>query len=409
MNHRKRNYFLFIFIFLLTANFIQPQAQPYVLLISFDGFRWDYINRNVAPNLDELIKNGVSASSLMPVYPTKTFPNHISIVTGMCPENHGIIANEFIDIKNNSEYKMWDTSIVRNSEWYKGEAFWETAKSNGIITASYFWPSSDIKDSLRTPDYYYTYEHKKPYKDRVDGIINWLTLPYEKRPHFITLYFDLTDGIGHKFGPNSEEINIAIAQVDSQLAAISKGLEKVGLLDSVNLIITSDHGMAEVSDDRLVVIDEKIEGFDFTTSNSGAFMMIYANADKDEIYNILKKEEDHYKVYKREQVPEYYHFSNNSLIGNMVLMSDTGWRIITKKNVEWIEDHPYSTKGEHGYDNYHLDMHGVFVAAGPSFKANYKTGMLKNIDIYPLLCKIFNITPAENIDGDLSRIEYILK
>jgi len=399
---------VFLFLFLLAASFLKAQPQPYVLIISFDGLRWDYVERNISPNIAELSKRGVTASSLRPVFPTKTFPNHISIITGMYPENHGIIANEFVDIENNDEYKMWDKSIASNSKWYKGEAFWETARKHGIITASYFWPSSAVDDSEKRPDYFHVYEHDRPYPERITSVLNWFNLPYEERPHFVTLYFDLTDGVGHEFGPESEEIDMAIGQLDSLVGLLNKGFRKINLLDSINIIITSDHGMTEISEERLIIVDEMLDGYDYLFSNTGPFMLIYSEKeDTEKIYDTLKEEENHFNVYKREDVPEYFHFSQNELIGDMVLIADIGWSLINKEDLEQIKK--YSSKGNHGYDNFHIDMHGVFIAAGPSFKQNYKTGTLNNIDIYPLLCKIFNCTPAENINGDLKRIDYILK
>lgn len=401
---------IFLFLFFLAVSVLKAQPQSYVLLISFDGFRWDYVHRNISPNISELSERGVSASSLRPVYPTKTFPNHISIITGMYPENHGIIANEFIDIENNEEYKMWDKSIAINNKWYKGEAFWETARKHGIITASYFWPSSALDDPDKCPDYFHFYEHNRPYADRITAVLNWFNLPYEERPHFVTLYFDLTDGVGHKFGPESEEINVAIAQLDTLVGLLSKEFKKINLLDSINIIISSDHGMTEVSTERLIIVDEMLNDYDYLFSNFGPFMLIYAEEEETEkIYRILKKEENHFSVYKREDVPEYFHFSINDLIGDLVLIADVGWSLINHEQLERIKEHPYPSKGDHGYDNFHIDMHGVFIAAGPSFKQNYKTGTINNIDIYSLLCKIFNCTPAKNIDGDLKRVEYILK
>lgn len=399
---------IFLFLFFLAVSLLKAQPEPYVLLISFDGLRWDYVNRNISPNISELSKRGVTASSLRPVFPTKTFPNHISIITGMHPENHGIVANEFIDIENNDEYKMWDKSIALNSKWYRGEAFWETARKHGVITASYFWPSSDMDDPEKRPDYFHVYEHNRPYTERIAGVLNWFNLPYKERPHFVTLYFDLTDGVGHKFGPESEEINIAIAQIDTLVGSLINGFKEINLLDSVNIIISSDHGMTKISEERLIIVDEMLNGYDYLSSNTGPFMLIYSEEeDTEKIYGTLKEEENHFKVYKREDVPEYFHFSQNKLIGDLVLIADVGWSLVTQENLERIKEHP--SRGNHGYDNFHIDMHGVFIAAGPSFKQNYKTGTINNIDIYPLLCTIFNCTPAKNIDGELKRIEYILK
>lgn len=174
---------LLLFILLLSILTAYPQSQPYVILVSFDGFRWDYLNRGITPNLERIKNGGVSAISLRPVFPSKTFPNHLSIITGMYAENHGIISNSFPNFEKDYWYKMSDTSAVRDSKWYLGEAFWETAERQGIKTASYFWPGSELSLEHRHPSYREFYEHERPYAQRVEGVINWLKLPYEERPH----------------------------------------------------------------------------------------------------------------------------------------------------------------------------------------------------------------------------------
>lgn len=398
---------LAIFLFITFVSLTFSQSQPYVILISFDGYRWDYVNRGITPNINSLIDDGVKASSFQPVFPTKTFPNHISIITGLYPEDHGIIFNVFNDPFNNRYYNIRDSLEVRESQWYKGEAFWETARRQGIITASYFWPGSDINLEYRRPNYFYHYEHKRPYDARVNGVLDWLQLPYNKRPHFITMYFDLTDGVGHRFGTNSPEINIAIASLDSTLGSLLTGLENIQMRDSVNIILVSDHGMTEVSADKLINVGEILKGYQFDQSNNGPVMMIQPNGNElEEIYKVLSVNENHYKVYKREEIPSYYHFSQNPMISEIVLIADLGWSLITKDNLKWMKSGKFI--GNHGYDNHQLDMHGVFIAAGPQFRNNYKTGMINNLDVYPLLCKIFNIIPNNNIDGKLERIEFIL-
>ena len=220
-----------ILYFLLISSFL-AQSSPYVLLVSFDGFRWDYLNRDITPNLDAVIDNGVRASSLQPSFPTKTFPNHLSIVTGMYPENHGIIFNRFEDIETKKIYQLSDTSAVRNPIWYKGEAFWTTAEKNDITTASFFWPGSELTDKSRRPTYFKHYEHNQPYRERIDGVIDWLQLPQNERPHFITLYFHDTDSFGHEFGPNSTEINTSIQRIDSLVGYLNNELSKIGMKDS---------------------------------------------------------------------------------------------------------------------------------------------------------------------------------
>jgi len=394
-------------IIILFSALSYSQSQPYVILISFDGYRWDYVNRGITPNINLIINEGVKATSFKPVFPTKTFPIHISIVTGMYPENHGIIFNEFNDKFKNSYYNTRDSVQVRNSRWYRGETFWETARGQGIITASYFWPSSDLNHDYRNPNYFHHYVHKRPYKDRVNGVIEWLKLPYEKRPHFITMYFDLTDGVGHMYGPNSPEINMAVSSLDSTLGNLLSGLEEIQMRDSVNIILISDHGMTEVHFKKIINVEEILEGYRFVSSNNGPAMMISADdGDIEKIYSLLKKNENHYKVYLKNDIPPYYHFSKSPMISEILLVAEMGWAVITNKDLEWMKPENYN--GNHGYDNHHLDMQGVFIAGGPNFKNGYKTGTINCLDVYPLLCKIFNIIPNNNIDGKLERIEFIL-
>jgi predicted AlkP superfamily pyrophosphatase or phosphodiesterase len=401
-----RNRFLFLFFFLyVSLTFSQP--QPYVILISFDGFRWDYCNRGITPNIELLVKEGVKASSLQPVFPTKTFPNHYSIVTGLYPENHGIIFNNFHDPYTNTDYKIWDTTEVRNSRWYRGEAIWETLKFEGVKSASYFWPSSGVDEELKRPDYLYYYVRKDPLINKVNAAIEWLQLPYNKRPHLLTLYFSTTDHGGHNFGPDSEGNNLVISSIDSTLGLLLSELEKTGMRDSVNIILVSDHGMTEVSMDRVVNIEEILTGYNCAYSNHGPVMMIEPQKDQvDEVYEMLKKNENHFTVYKKKNIPDYLHFKNNPFISELILISELGWSTVINENLKWIK--PESFNGNHGYDNTELDMHGIFIASGPVFKNSFSTGTLNCLDVYPLLCKIFNVIPNANIDGRLDRIEFII-
>lgn len=393
-----------LFILISAFSLFAQSHKPYVVLVSLDGFRWDYLNRGLSPNLEFIRQNGASALSLRPSFPSKTFPNHQSIITGMYIENHGIIANTFRDEFNNELYRMGDTSAVRNPRWYLGEAFWETAERNVITTASYFWPGSELNLSYRRPTYFENYEHTRQYEKRVEGVINWLKLPTEKRPRFITLYFDDTDTQGHRYGPDSQELNNAIKRVDGMIGLLFNKLDEIKMRDSVNIIVVSDHGMTNISDERVINIENLLKRSDCKFFDNGPLMTVEAPKEKlNEVYEFLKKNETHFKVYKKNEMPEYYHYKNHPFIGELLLVADIGWSLISNRRGE------YDSKGNHGYDNNHLDMHGIFLAVGPNFKSGYKTGTVWNIDIYPLLCKIFNIIPRSNIDGKAERIEFILK
>ncbi len=395
--------YIAIILFVLLGQIAVAQT-PYVLLVSFDGFRWDYANRGLTPNLDAIKKEGVSALSFKPSFPSITFPNHLSIITGMYPQNHGIISNYFKNCQNEI-YSLSDTAAVRNPKWYQGEAFWETAKRNNIKTASYYWPGSELTDTNRRPDYFKAYNHTEPHQKKIDGVINWLTLPQSERPHFITLYFHDTDSQGHKFGTDSREIDSTIAVMDSLIGVLRKRIELIGMKDSVNLIILSDHGMTNVSEKRDIDLKSLLDGFDCEVNSAMSLTMIKPRFDKDlpRIYDRLKKSESHYKVYFREEMPEYYHFSQNPYIFPIILIPELGWSFYSYR----AGDH--KSNAEHGFDNNQIDMHGIFFAVGNKFKNGYKTGTLSNVDVYPLLCEIFGIFPRKNIDGDIERIKFILK
>lgn len=403
-------YFLIILVIFLTIipALLAQNSIPYTILISFDGFRWDYPNRGITPTLIRISENGVSAASLQPSFPTKTFPNHYSIVTGLYPQNHGIIANNMYDQYYDEYFSLGDREAVENSRWYKGEAIWETARKQGIKTASYFWPGSEINIDYRRPDYFHYYDHARPYLERIDGVINWMNLPYPERPKFITLYFDATDTDGHKYGPDSHEINQTIMKLDTLLKNLIDKLQEIHLFDSTNIILVSDHGMSKISSDKIINVDEIIGGLEYKNVEYGPIMFIFPEKDiKDLMYNRLKKNEKYYRVYMKDNLPEHFHLTASHLFSEIFMVAEPGWSLITNKISESYKNKNFNG-GDHGYDNYHLDMHGIFIATGPSFKKGYRTGTVKNIDIYPMLCKILNLNPKQNIDGKIERIQAIL-
>jgi ectonucleotide pyrophosphatase/phosphodiesterase family protein 5 len=352
--------------------------------------------------------NGVHALSLESCFPSKTFPNHYAIVTGMYPENNGMIANSFTNPYTHEKFSLSDSIAVRDAKWYKGEAIWETAKRQGVITASYFWPGSELNVEYRRPDYVEKFVYTRPYDERISGALKWLELPYDKRPHFITLYFDATDTSGHNYGPNSKEVNQSIAKEDSLIGKIFLGLKKLNLFDSTDVIIVSDHGMTELSPKRVINIDELLSGFHYKTSDKGTMMFIYPDEnEKDEVCKKLKESENHYRVYWKKDIPDYLHYKDNPFVADIVIIADLGFSIFDNKDIK-----KYSKKfpaGNHGYDPTNLDMHGIFYAIGPDFKSGYSCGTIENIDIYPLLAKILGIFPNNNIDGKLEHVEFLLK
>lgn len=402
-----KNLILTLLILVLSTDLIS-QHRNYNILISFDGFRWDYPNRELTPNLDYIKQQGVHAISLKPCFPTKTFPNHYSIVTGLYPENHGIIANTFFNPVTGKMYKIGDTSAVRNPEYYIGEAIWETARRQGVITASYFWPGSEMNLEYRRPNIYEKYEHKRDYNERINGVLNWMQLPYNQRPKFITLYFDASDTYGQRFGTNSVQLNQSVMQLDSLIGRLFKGLKDLNLYDSTNIIIVSDHGMTDISNEKIINVEKILSPTKQRLIDYGPVMYVHPYpADKEKIYDLLKASERNYKVYYREEMPDYYNFSENYIIPEILIVADPGWSLMTTNDIDRYGN--MTAGGNHGYDNNFLDMHGIFFAIGPDFKNGYTCGTLQNIDINPLLAKLLKIIPNKKIDGKLERIEFLLK
>lgn len=406
-----KRYILLILLLLTVLSLDLKGERPYVILVSLDGFRWDYPDRGVSPNLDNLAMDGVRALTLKPVFPSKTFPNHLSIITGLYPENHGIIANYFYNPENDSIYSLSNKQAVREGYWYQGEPFWQTAQRHGIKCASYFWPSSEAKPAYRQPEYFMDYDHDTPYEERVNGVIDWLSLPYNKRPHFITLYFHETDSKGHEYGPDSRETNEGIMLVDSMIGILRNKIKDIGLQDSVNIIVLSDHGMTYVDPDHSINIEIMLSDFnDYRIIGTGPVMMIFPREDEVlEMYEKIKSNENNFNVYLKKAIPDRYHYSTHPFIAPIVLIAANGWYLADNHYEERRKEYDSPLIGHHGYDNELLDMHGIFIASGPAFKAGYRTGTLQNIDIYPLLCEIFGIEQPDDIDGDIERIRAVLK
>jgi predicted AlkP superfamily pyrophosphatase or phosphodiesterase len=388
--------------------FVSVSAQPYTILVSFDGMRWDYVNRNITPTITALQQQGVSALSLRPSFPSKTFPNHLTLVTGVYPSHHGILYNEFLNPKTGERYKMSDTAIVRNAKWYNAEMIWETAARQGIKTASCFWPCSDVHKTFGMPTYFKSYNPKYSYAQRVEDALDWLRLPLPSRPQLIALYFEEIDTQGHLFGPNSPQVNFAVQQMDSILGLLIRGIKKIGLLDSTNIILVSDHGMTDIDTNRVINIESIIGNLQVQYSGYGQVVMIQPRrGEEEQVFLLLKQHEKHYTVYKKEMVPNYYKFSDNNNILPIIIVAELGWTLTTTELS--FDQRKKFGKGTHGYETDAIDMHGIFIAAGPSFKNGYQTGTLWNIDVYPLLCALLKIQPSKNIDGNIDRIGFLLR
>lgn len=402
--HLKRLFLLFFALLNFAGSelIFAKNDDTYVLIISFDGFRYDYLDRGISPNLVEFANSGVRASSFKPIFPTKTFPSHISIMTGLKAGNHGIVTNSFVDPYSGEAYRIGNKA-THESKWYQGEFFWETAKKNGIITASYFWPGSEINYEERRAHYVESYEHNRPYEERISGVVEWLMMPDSLRPRFITLYFDATDSYGHKFGTESDSLNHSISMLDDIFGKLLNKLDIAGWKDKLNIIVLSDHGMLNVEEDKKIKLEKFVNKDDLIIQNYGPFAMISA-LDKSKLEQVYSQLEgnDYFQVYWKEKIPERYGLKHNPRVSEIFVLADPGYALT-------LETDTYSSYATHGWDNEVIEMHGIFLANGPKFKERVKIGTVNALDVYPLLCELFGIKPSRQIDGDLDNIEFIIK
>lgn len=396
---------LLIFSFVSVKSQHKPlqENNPYVIMLSMDGFRWDYPEKANTPNLDYIEKIGVRAEASIPCFPTKTFPNHYSMATGLYPDNHGIVQNSFYAPDLDKNYSISNKASVRNPDFYFGEPIWVTAEKQGVKSASYFWVGSEAPHQDIFPSYHYDYKGSVPFEERLDGVIEWLNLPEDERPHLIMWYIQEPDGIGHDVGPNHPEMINMVEYLDSLVGVFYYKINELAIAENINIIITSDHGMGEISKNRTIYLDDLISK-NWCEHIDGA-NPVYSIEAKDEYYdtilNILSNTE-HVKFWEKKNIPERLHYGKSDRVKDFVLVADSSWSLLKSSSKR-----SYSG-GTHGYDNKNKDMYAIFYASGSAFKSNYKSKAINNIDIYPLICRILNLKP-NSVDGKIESTENMLK
>ncbi|MFV1980284.1 MAG: ectonucleotide pyrophosphatase/phosphodiesterase, partial [Rhodothermia bacterium] len=375
-------------------------------LVSLDGFRWDYRDMVETPALDGLARRGV-AGNLRPAFPSKTFPVHHTIATGLHPNHHGVVGNTMYDPVLDARFSMGNKDAVGDGRWWGGEPIWVTAEKAGLIAATYFWPGSEAEIGGIRPSHWKKYDGEVPGEDRVDQILEWLGLPSARRPSFLTLYFSDVDGAGHRFGPEADETMAAVRGVDQYLSRLVIGLESLGLTDSVNIVIISDHGMSQLANDRVVYVDDYIDVSRAGVLSLGQYVALWPDqADIDSIFRKLDGVHPALTVFRRGSIPERFHLDGNRRTPPIIGVVETGWSVSTRS---WAEDRkdPFSGGG-HGYDNEDPNMTGIFIASGPAFASRVSVQTLNAVDVYNLLAISIGVEPAPN-DGDVSMLVRILK
>ena len=394
---------LFLALFLVSALAIsckRDEVRNLTVVVSLDAFRWDYTDIHNAPWLDSIGRSGVRAV-MKPSYPASTFPNHYTLATGLRPDHHGIVNSHFWDSEREVLYRMGD-SVTRNRPYYYGgEPIWCTAERQGVKTASVYWVGSDIPIGGILPTYWlYWYDTPRlDFASRVQETLRLAALPEAERPSLIMTYFDEPDMTGHEFGPAAIETGLVVSYLDSLMGVLYTGLRSLPHGDKINLIITADHGMTDISDDRFYRIGDyvKDEWCEHIVSTSPTTIFSKPGC-RDSIIRALSGLE-HLSVWKSEEVPGHLHYGTSPHLGDIVVAPDLGWQFASK---------PRGILGAHGYDPEESDMQVIFRASGPDFRQGFVSEeKFDNVDVYSLLSLLLKVDPAET-DGSADIVKGLL-
>ena len=381
----------------------RADEPPPLILISIDGFRADYLQRGLSPNLSALADGGVRAERMVPSFPSITFPNHYTLATGLYPDHHGIIANAFEDpTVSAAPFRM----ASKEEGWWSGALpIWISAERQGIRTGEMFWPGSEVAFGGTRPSFWLPYDKAMPETSRVDRLLGWLDLPPGERPRFLTLYFEAVDTAGHNFGPASPEVGKAIATVDAAIGRLADGLRTRGIV--ANMVVVADHGMSEVPPDHIVTLDRLTDlaaahvvfqgvvlGVDFAPSRAGAAAR-----------GSLLRPHGHLSCWDKAAVPARFHYGASARVPAVVCLAERGWMVETSAQIDKYKTTPM--RGEHGYDPDDPEMGALFIASGPAFRRGLTIQPFPNVDVYPLVAQLLGVEPRLN-DGRMADLQPIL-
>ncbi len=373
-----------------------------LILISLDGFRWDYTDLHPAesPRLRALKREGVAARGLVPVFPSNTFPNHYSIVTGLYPAHHGIINNSFFDPVLGAVFQFNVRTSVSDSRWWGGEPIWVTAVKQDRKAATSFWVGSEAEIAGIRPTHWHTYDYSIPFEKRLEELVGWLKRPAPERPALVAFYLEETNAAGHMYGPDSPQVTAAIKLLDDRIATMLARLQSEKI--EANVVVVSDHGMASTSRDRIIILDDYIDRTSVQVEADGSALALRPiKSDADAVIRALAVA-PHVKTYRAEDLPAHFHLTDNARIAPVWALPEEGWHLVLRSTFERLRVRfPVNgyLQGDHGYDPRSPNMRGIFIAHGPAFKRGVEIPEVENIHVYNLLCAVLRLVPAKN-DGD---------
>jgi len=379
----------------------ESARQPVTILISIDGFRPDYLGKGNTPNLDMLAAKGVKAA-MRPSFPTKTFPNHYTIVTGLRPDRHGITGNTMIDARRpEATFSLGNAAQSQDPFWWDAaEPIWVTAEKQGVRTGTMFWPGADVAIRGTYPSDWVRYYEAFSYAQRVRTVIDWLRRPANARPRFLTLYYEDVDTKGHDLGPEAPETAAAVRAADASVGELLAELERMG--QPANIVVVSDHGMAPTLAGQVVQLDTLLPREAYRLINSGPYAEINpAVGQESAVERALVRPHPHMECWRKDAIPARFHFGKNPRVGAILCLAENGWEIV-QGTPSWLDN-----RGDHGFDNHSPDMTALFLASGPAIRAGGALPGFDNVDVYPLLARLIGVTPVAG-DGNAETLAPIL-
>lgn len=372
-------------------------ARNPVILVSIDGFRADYLERGVSPTLNQLAAGGVRAEAMRPSFPSVTFPNHYTLVTGLRPDHHGLVDNTMLDPAIPGErFTLSNNAAVADRRWWdQAEPVWVTAERNGLRSATMFWPGSEAAIHGVRPSVAPRFDGKLPANDRVDRLLSWLDGPPDALPGFLTLYLDDVDHAGHTHGPDDEHTTQAVAHVDQALARLMQGLASRHL--NPNLVIVSDHGMAPLSRERVIRMDALAPENSYRVTASGPYASFDAVPGQEAALDAaLLRAHEHMQCWHKADIPARFVYGSNPRVPQYLCLGEPGWALVfNERGAARVKG------GGHGYDNMAPEMRAMFIASGPAFKPGVVLPAFDNVDVYPLLMRLLELAPLPS-DGEIT-------
>lgn len=411
----KRSFLVLVLLLSVWTTTFSQEKEPIVILISLDGFRHDYVERFQPENLIRFISEGTAAKGLIPSFPTKTFPNHYTIATGMLPEHHGLVDNAFYEPAKDQVYTMGNREIVQDGYWYGGTPIWVLAEQQGIKAASYFFVGTEAPIQGVRPSYYFDYDGGVPNLTRIAKVFDWLRLPAVERPRLITLYFSDMDDTGHRYGPNNDlELKKTLDRLDHELGALFEGLESFDL--PIHVVLVSDHGMTEVKQENLILLEDLTAGIQGQVVNNGALAHLHLEDSKvkKKVIQLLLSRNPNISIDDLSTTENYSDLTAfPQRKGNLLILPKEGYYLTDVRGKVRYQNNAarFQTQvfGEHGFTPRYVDMQGIFYAKGPQIKEGLKLEPFQNIHIYPLLCRILGLPIPLGIDGKLEVLLPVLK